>query len=376
MWEELVQSWMSFRASLAEIPIPRMIAAILVICVTMVSRRLLNRFVLKRLQRLAARQSWEYTEHLIEAIRRPLLAFFFIFGFYTALRLVGLSEYSEFIHQAFRVSVAVVVIWLLYRLSDFLTFTFSKRWAGQDVLLERQFVPLLRKSLKTFVVLIGVLVVAQNLGYSITSVLTGLGIGGLAVALAAQETLANFFASIMLLTDMPFRVGDVVKFNSTEGSIEQIGFRSTRMRTASKSMVSVPNKIFMNAPIENFTQRDRRRINVNLGLTYDAGPEKVERYVNLLRGVLSSHPGLHAAEQLVFFNEMRESSLNVMVECYTLTTSWTEYLTIQQELQLTFMRIAAEEGIEFAFPSRTVYWGGGQAPAPVESREGGTVSDA
>lgn len=359
----LGEMWRAMQEALGHIPISSILYAILILVGAAVLRRIVDQSVVARVQRWASRTRFQYDELLISAIRPPIGAAIFVLGFYFALMMLPLNEYKTPVDHALKVAVAVLVIWGFYRVTDLLSLFVSRRFAAEDEQLQKQFIPLLRKSIKTFVVLVGLLLIFQNLGYSVTSVLTGLGIGGLAVALAAQETLSNFFASIMLLTDMPFRVGDWVRFDDVDGNIESIGFRSTRVRTFEKSLIIVPNKIFMNTPIENFSKRDRRRIRINLGLTYDTDPGKIEEFKIGVGELARNHAGVDPEEIVVSFNEFRDSSLNVLLHCFAKDIDFPIYSKTVNDLNCACLRLAAKLGVSFAFPSQSLYWGSGQKPA-------------
>ncbi len=359
----LNELWATWQGALGQVPIAKILYAIFILVAAAVVRKIVDQSVVARVQRWASKTRFEYDELLISAIRPPIGAAIFVMGFYFAFMMLPLKEYKTPVDQALKVAVAVLVIWGFYRVTDLLSLFMSRRFTPEDEQLQKQFIPLLRKSIKTFVVLVGLLLIFQNLGYSVTSVLTGLGIGGLAVALAAQETLSNFFASIMLLTDMPFKVGDWVKFEAVDGNIESIGFRSTRLRTFEKSLIIVPNKIFMNTPIENFSRRDRRRIRINLGLTYDTAPGKLEEFKTGVAKLAQNHAGVDPEEIVVYFSEFKDSNLNVLLNCFAKDIEFAAYSRTVDELNCGCLRLAASLGVNFAFPSHSLYWGSGQKPA-------------
>lgn len=263
------------------------------------------------------------------------------------LRLQSLAN-NVILNHTIKVILILFAIWILFRLSDLLAKSLGKRLTTTDEVIQKQFLPLLNKTAKTFIVIIGILLIAQNLGYSITSVLTGLGIGGLAVALAAQETLSNFFASIMLLTDMPFRVGDLVAFSGTEGTVESIGFRSTRLRTGQRSIIIVPNKTFMNTTIENFSLRDRRRVSLNIALALGASSEQVQGFLQELRNFIVQDDRFYSDSAVVHADDFKVSYLNVLVQCFTKSYQNDEYQRVREILNLEILRIASKFQLEFA----------------------------
>jgi MscS family membrane protein len=200
----------------------------------------------------------------------------------------------------------------------------------------------------------------QNLGYSISGLLASLGIGGLAVALAAKDTLSNIFGSFMIILDRPFHIGDWVKAGDMEGVVEEVGFRSTKIRTFAKTLITVPNNIIANLAIDNFSRMPNRRIKLNVGVTYETSPAQMRRAVSLIREMLTNHPAIQQDFFLVNFTDFGASSLDIMVYCFTTTTVWGEYLDARENVCLKIMDILEELGLEIAFPSRSVYLRGEQ----------------
>ena len=221
--------------------------------------------------------------------------------------------------------------------------------------LDDQLVPFAMKSLKILIIVLGLLIVLQNFGVNVTSLLAGLGIGGLAIAFAAQETVANLFGSITIITDRPFQVGDQIKVTDTEGTVEEVGFRSTRIRTPYQSVVAVPNSIMAKEKIDNMGVRPRRRIRHTIGLTYDANQAQIKHFTEKVRYMLIQHPKMYKDDVTVVFNGFGDSSLNVLVNCFVVAATWNEETEIQEHLLFEIMTIAKEAGVDFAFPTRTLH---------------------
>lgn len=215
--------------------------------------------------------------------------------------------------------------------------------------------PLITRTLKILVVVLGLLVVLQNVGINVVSLLAGLGLGGLALALAAQDTAANLFGSLTILFDRPFQIGEIIKIGDTEGVVEEIGLRSTRLRTAGKVLVTVPNSILAKDKIENLGARTSRRCRHVLGLTYSTSPHQLLEFIDHVRYVVNQHEFVLKDGIIVNFMEFGESSLNVLVNFYIATQTLEEENRIQQEILIQIMQVAAHDKIEFAFPSRTLY---------------------
>ena len=190
---------------------------------------------------------------------------------------------------------------------------------------------------------------------NVASVLAGLGIGGLAVALAAKDTIANFFGSIMIFVDRPFSIGDWVKIEDVEGKVEEVGFRSTRIRTLADSVVTVPNARCMEAKIDNFGVRRYRRLQATLSLTYDTSFERLQAFVEGVRAIVAANDKTEKDKAEVHFAAFGASSLDVTLHCYLEAKTWTEELRGRHDLFLEILRLADALGVRFAFPTRTVH---------------------
>jgi len=228
------------------------------------TKKLLNRFILPQFERYGAKLAGQLTGGLVQ----PITALFATVGVYVALRIltarvapdapVLLSE--TFIVQTFQIATVTIILWAVMRLIDVVARYYRDRAQAAEIPLEEPIIVLIQRAIKVFVLVVGGLIVVERMGYSIASLLGGLGIGGLAIALAAQDTLANIFGSLIVFTDRPFKIGDWVRIGDVEGFVEFIGLRSTRIRTWPKSLVTIPNKVLTNSNIENCSAMPLRRV--------------------------------------------------------------------------------------------------------------------
>ena len=262
------------------------------------------------------------------------------------------------INAALRVVCLVLVyfsmIWLLYRLIDLLEIYLMAVTSKTASKLDDQLVPLIRKSLKIFLVIIGTIFILQNFDINVTSLLTGLGLGGLAFALAARDTLANLFGSITIFLDKPFQVGDWVIIGKDEGTVEEVGFRSTLIRTFYNSVVSIPNAKVADSPIDNMGKREYRRIKTTLGLTYSTTAEQMQAFVEGIRAILLANPFSRKDLYEIHFNNFADYSLSVLVYVFVKVETWSDELRERHNILLEILRLAEEIGVEFAFPTQTV----------------------
>jgi MscS family membrane protein len=206
-------------------------------------------------------------------------------------------------------------------------------------------IPLLRRTVKIFVAAMAVVVVVQNLGYDATGILAGLGVGGLALALAAQKTVENLFGGVMLIADQPVRVGDLCRFGPRTGTVEEIGLRSTRLRTPERSLVTIPNAEFSAGQIENLAARDRMLLHATFGLKLATTTADLRRLLGGLRAVLEKAPKVDAGSLSVRIVGFSMTTTDVEVVAYFLTRDWTEFLAIREDVFLAMLEVMGETGM-------------------------------
>lgn len=308
------------------------------------------------LSRLTKRTSFEWDDRILEVLGGPVGLF--IFTGVLALAFPNL-QFGVRVSLVLRVALTSLAtyacIWLFYRLVDVIALYLEDITAHTDTKLDDQIVPILRKTLKTFVVIIGVVFVLQNLNVNVGSLLAGLGLGGLAFALAAKDSISNLFGSIMILIDRPFQIGDWVIIGKVEGTVEEVGLRSTRVRTFYKSLVTIPNAILMNSSIDNMGMRNYRRIKTYLSLTYSTTSEQMEAFVEGVRQIIEANEYTWKDYYHVYFNQFGSSSLDVLLYCFVDTDDWGVELKERHRIFLEIVRLAEEVGVEFAFPTQTLH---------------------
>ena len=333
--------------------------AFLAILVSVLLRRIFSLLVIRTLRRFAARTATRLDDMLLDAIGPPVSFAFILAGVYAAAVILALPEepvdVRTFCFVALNVALVIDVTWLLIRLVDAFAAFLSTVASRTETTLDDQLIPIIRKALKTFIGLLAFVFIVQNLGYSVASLLAGLGIGGLALALAAKDTLSNFFGSIAILIDRPFAVGDWIQTSSDEGVVEEIGFRSTRIRTFAKTQISVPNSVLANTAVNNWSRMPIRRVKMTVGVTYESSADQMEKAVEGIRKLLREHNEVYQDFFLVNFTDFGASSLDIFVYYFTTTTVWAEYLRVRQEVNIAIMKLIESLGMEVAFPTRTIY---------------------
>ena len=303
-----------------------------------------------------------------QAAARPLSLFIWTYGIYAALTPLfphfktagGANLVHAVAQRGAGIAGTVAIVWFLFNLVQLLD-TRLKRWAvstPSDI--DEIIVPLVGKSLRVLILIVGGMVIVKNLtGIEIGPLLASLGIGGLAVALAAKDSIANFFGTLTILFDKPFQVGERIVIDSYDGVVESVGFRSSRLRTLTGHLVTIPNEKLVNSTVENIGKRPHIRWLTNIGITYDTPPEKVEEAVAILEAILADHEGMDPEfPPRVFFNGFNDWSLNVMVLLWYHPADYWAFQVFIQRVCLQILRRFREADIDFAFPSRTVYAAG------------------
>lgn len=307
-------------------------------------------------KRLAQKTKFTWDDDLINSVEKPAaFIFLMIFFLLTYSNLQFSVNISYYLSAILEIVVSVGVVWLLYNLADVFSQYLSVLTSKTETQLDDQLVPLIRKTLRFFVVVMGVIAILQNNGYNVASLIAGLGIGGLAVALAARETLANFFGSVTILLDRPFKMGDWIKVGDVEGTVEEVGFRSTRVRTFYNSLVSVPNSNLANTDIDNLGLRKYRRLKTVLNLTYSTTPEQMEAFVEGIKAIVKANEHFRQDMYEVHFNSFGAHSLDVLVYVFFDVPDWSTELQQRHNFFLEVLKLAKEVGVEFAFPTQTLH---------------------
>ena len=330
---------------------------VLLVLASMGVGRLSNLLLTKQVIRIATRLELAADLTLLRRIRGPLTWFAagLVFKLGLADLKLGVSA-SFFLNVAATSLLSLSLVIIINRVLDVVADLFEKRAEKTDSKLDDQVIPLLSRAAKTGVWVLGVVFILQNLGVEVTALLAGVSVGGVAVALAAQDTIGNLFGSLTIFTDRPFQIGDwVIIDGKTEGVVEEVGFRSTRIRTFGKSVITVPNAKVANSAVDNMGQRNLRRLKLDIGLRYDTSPAKIRTFLDRVRARLAATEAIHQPGTQVRLINFGDSALEVMLYTFLDVPDWDAELEVKQELLLSIMEIAEELGIGFAFPSVSIY---------------------
>lgn len=338
------------------IPAWQYVASLIYIFLAFYVSKILDYLTRVWLKKWAQRTETKFDDLLLDLLNGPVK----IVAFVIFLR-IGLEVFSwpamiqTILAKGFTVIVAATLTYTILKFVDLVMGYWRQRTLTKetDKSFDEQLYPIVRKSLKVFVVMVAVLVTLDNIGVNITAAIASLSIGGLAVGLAAQDTLANLFGAVSVFVDKPFRIGDRIQFESVDGSVESIGMRSTRVRNLDGHLVTIPNKTMGNATITNISRRPTIKTVMNIGVTYDTPTPKLKRAIQLLDEIYRSDP--KTSDLIISFNKFADSSLNILVIHWWNGTDARANLAALQELNLKVKERFDAEGISFAFPTQTLY---------------------
>ena len=339
-----------------DLTIGKLVVFFVILFFFLLFRQIFTKIFLTALRRMAGKTKTTIDDQFIAVLEKPINYLLLIVAFYFAFKSLSLSGNSMlFINHILRSFIILLVCWTLARGEMFVNTALRRVFTTKDLDVAISFIPFITKFIKVTLISFAVIFIIQEWGYNIGALITGLGIGGVAIALAAKDTLANFFGSIMILFDRPFKVGDWIVSSDAEGIVEEIGFRSTRIRTFAKALVAVPNSKLATDAITNWSRRDRRRISFNVGVTYSTTKNQMKNIISKIKEMLFCHDKIRSDVIMVNFTDFDKSSMNIFIYCFTTTSLWNEFLEIKQDVNLKVMEILESESAEFAFPSMSIY---------------------
>jgi len=352
-------------------PLFHVIAGLLLVVVAVLLRHVVAAAVLGRMHRRAAQGGSTGEEQLVLALIGPMGAFLIVCGIYAALAVFNLPPEAERLAAyGTRGAATVIVLWGIFCAGAAGLGHFEKVARSRDLGIA-VFMPLIKKMLGFVFGILAILIVAESLGLEVKTFLAGLGIGGLAVALAAQDTIANMFGSFVVVLDHPFRVGDTVRIAGNEGTVEDIGLRSTRLRTGSRTQIVMPNKLVASEAITNLSRMPQRRVDQAIGLTYDTTAGQMEEILGDLRSLLRDDPGVHPSLVAAYFSAYGESSLDIQIVYFTSDPAWEKHMEVRERVNLKIMRAVAARKLAFAFPTQTVIHGNALPPPAILEKGSG-----
>lgn len=359
-----------FEFEMLDIALWQWIALLTLVLVASILSWLLTVAIVWLLRPLVSRTATSFDDKLLDGLAGPIRLVVAIPMYRATLLPLGLNlEVLGVVSRALSALFVVAATWLLVRTVDALSAQIEEYLRERDEETATAVIPPGRKAVKGLIFVIAFVAILDSFGVSVTALVAGLGVGGIAVALAAQKTVENLFGGVTLYGDRPVRVGDFCKFGDKVGTVEEIGIRSTRVRTLDRTLVTIPNAEFSNLQLENYAERDRMRLYTMIGVRYETTPDQIRYILVEVRKLLYSHERVAPEPARIRFVGFGAYSLDFEIFAYVETCDWNEFLGIREDIYLRIMEIIAASGTGFAFPSQTLYLGKDEAPTEERASE-------
>ena len=306
------------------------------------------------LRKVTSRTGSRLDDIVLDMIEEPIVFAIAVVGVWYGLSRLEFPESVDgWIWNGIQFLIVLCVTWLIARLLNSLfSLLLGPLAEKSENDLDDQLLPIVRKGTTFTVWALGIIVALNNAGYDVAAVLAGLGIGGIALAMAAKDTVSNVFGGFTIFTDRPFKINDRIKVGGFDGNVSEIGIRSTRLRTLAGTLVTIPNSTFSDTAVENVSEEPSRKVSLNLGLTYDTTPEAMEQAMELLREIAAANPNLEE-KVVIGFNQFGDFALNLMMIYYI--KSGADIVVTQTEINMEILRRFAARNLEFAYPTQTLY---------------------
>lgn len=326
----------------------------------LIFKKLISKYFSHIIYRFINRGNQVSIEKFDELLVKPisftiLLSFVYFATLHLQWPLEKFQIAQEFLLKAFQFIFIVSCVQIFLKLVAFLGLIFKARAEKTRGKMDDQLVPFAIEIGKITIYIIGIFVIlARVFEIDVTALAAGVGVGGIAIAMASKESLENLLGSFTIFFDKPFVVGDIVHVGTITGVVEKVGFRSTRIRTFDKSIVTVPNKNMVSAELDNLGARSVRRAKFNIGLTYDSTIDQIKAIVNDIQKLIDEHAFTNQ-DGIVRFQEFGSSSLDIMIIYYVNSPDWEKFIDTKQDINYKIMEIVQKHNCDFAFPSTTVY---------------------
>jgi MscS family membrane protein len=343
-----------FSYTFFNIPLANIISAFLALFFFLFLRKLFTTLTITILHPLTKTTKTFYDDRILSALKGPISFSFAIIGvnLFFALLFLETPMVTKIINSMIMFNIFWTIYLLTYDLRDVI-YRFTNRFNPE---LSYEMGNFILAIIRGIIIAVGLGAILQLWGINVAGLVAGLGIGGLAFALAAKDTAANLFGSIALLLDKSVRIGEWIKIDGVEGTVEDIGMRTTKIRSFQNSLITLPNQAIANSPIENFSRRQSRRIKMKIGITYSATSEQIENIVGDIKTMLRNHPNIsQESTMLVNFTSFDDSSLGIFIYTFSNTAVWTKYMAIKEDVNLKIMKIVESNQAQFAFPSQSIY---------------------
>ena len=357
----LHQIWEFLNIEFLSLPLYKIFLAFIMLFIFLIFKKAFTLYILKFLRLLTKKTKTDIDDKIFKAVKEPLKFLFVIGGIYFFFYFLEIR--GDLLNHIVKGLLIFDLFWALFNTIN----VFEDKvyhFIGKYGRASREMASFIIKITKVLIISLGIIALLQEFGINVTGFLASLGLGGLAFALAAKDTAANIFGGIAILTDNIFKIGEWIKVGDAEGIVEDIGMRTTKIRAFDKRLIIVPNAVIANSNVENFSRRDKRRVVMRIGLTYNTSIETVKKVVEEIRKMLYNHPDIAKDESLlIYFDEYEDSALSIFCYFFTDTAVWSDYLKIKEDINLKIKEIIEKYPTDFAFPSNSIYF---ETPLKVE----------
>ncbi|MEW9109924.1 mechanosensitive ion channel family protein [Cytobacillus gottheilii] len=338
----------------------------------LVFRKLFSKYVYSLILRLSRKAPTDILTHIFVSFEKPLQWLFIIIGIELAAGYFPYAEPGILFDRIIRASVIVLITWGLYNLASASSIFFAQVKSRFKLEIDDILIPFMSKAIRLIIVAISFTIIAQEFGYNVTGFIAGLGLGGVAIAFAAKDAIGNLFGGFIIITEKPFTIGDWIMTPSVEGTVEDITFRSTKVRTFADAIVTVPNNTLANESITNWSKMGKRQVSFNIKISYETPKAKLLKVVRQMEEEIKGHSEVHPDSILVRFDKYQENGYEVFIYFFTKSTAWDEHLRVKEEINFRLIEILENEDVSIALPSRKLYASEpdddkGSLPAPQES---------
>ncbi|WP_346775122.1 mechanosensitive ion channel family protein [Bacillus sp. RO1] len=330
--------------------------SLLILLLFLLWRKLFTKYFFKGLLAISQKTPTDLFTYIVLAFNKPVRMFFVILGIFFALKTAPFSLMeAQTLSKLMRSSIIALFAWGIFNFIPYSSNLFTNLSTRLEFEVDKIVMPFVTKVLRFILIALAFSIVLEVWEYDVGAIVAGLGLGGLAFALAAQESLKNLLGGFIIVTEKPFTMGDWIKTPSVEGVVEDISFRSTQVRTFAQAVVTVPNATLSNEPITNWSKMGKRQITFKLGVQYDTTRTSLERVVRRIENMLRNHEAIDQETILVRFDSFGASSLDIFLYFFTKSVMWGEYLEVKEDINFRIMEILEEEDVVVAFPTRTLH---------------------
>jgi len=322
----------------------------------LVCRKIFAKYVIALIVKGIRKEKHPFFSHMFLSFEKPIQWLFILLGiFLSAWQLPFFDHTHTLFVKLIKSTIIFLVGWGLFNLSSSSTLIFAKLNERFNFEMDEILIPFLSKLLRVIIVVVIFSAIAGEFNYNVAGLVGGLGLGGLAFALAAKDALSNFFGGVIIVTEKPFTIGDWILTPSVEGTVETITFRSTKIRTFAQALVTVPNAKLANESITNWSEMGKRRIVFNLSVPYETPKEKLESVIKKMEYMLKNHSGIDQDTIITKFDKYGVNGLDIYIYFFTKTTVWLDFLEVKEEINYKIMDILDHEGVSLAVPNRKLY---------------------